>query len=70
MTHPDFRRFWMICRMPVDRGSKTEPRMRYPSIAAARDAARDMATQHGHPFVVLEAAEVVTPKDTSTKSLF
>lgn len=74
MTHPPlhspFRRFWMICRMPTGPGSKSEPRVRYPSLTDARAAARDMADQHGHPFVVLEAAEVVAPKDTSTKSLF
>lgn len=65
-----FQRFWMVCRMPTDRGSRTEPRTRYPSIGAARDAARDLAYQNNHPFVVLEAAEVIQPKDLLTKPLF
>ena len=70
MDGAGFRRFWMVCRQPDGPTSKTEPRIRYPSLTAARDAARNLAYQNDHPFVVLEAVEVVRPKDLLTRTLF
>lgn len=64
-----FRRFWMVCRQPQGPASKTEPRTRYPSLADARAVARDLASQSGHPFVVLEAAELVLPTDSLSATL-
>ncbi len=61
--------FWMVCAQPTHPGSKTEPRLRYPHIDAARQAARDLADQTGRPFVILEAVEVVQPKDLLTGNL-
>lgn len=66
----DFRRFWMVCGLPTHPGSKTEPRTRYPHIDEARRHARDLAYQNDRPFVILEAVEVVNPKDQLTKRLF
>lgn len=63
------RPFWMICRMPTHAGSETRPQLRYPSRADARSAARDMAARNGHPFVVLEAVELVTAADPNTPTL-
>lgn len=66
----DFRRFWMVCAMPTHLGSKTEPRIRYAHVSEARRAAQDLAYQNDRPFVILEAVEVVNPKDQLTKRLF
>lgn len=61
--------FWMICALPVHPGSKTEPRLRYPSREVALAAAQDLACQNDRPFVILEAVGVVHPKNTFTKTL-
>jgi len=65
----EFVRFWMVCQQPTHPGSKTEPRYRYPHLTAARQAAQDLAYQSGRPHIVLEAIEVVAPKDKLTKTL-
>lgn len=59
--------FWMVCAAPSHPGSKTEPKLRYPHRDAALQAARDLAYQNDRPFVVLEAVEVIHPKDRLTK---
>ena len=62
-------RFWMICRAPAHRNSRTEPKARFPTLDAARDEARRLAYQTGHPFVVLAVVEEVRPKDNLTGRL-
>lgn len=59
-------RFWMVCRMPSHRNSKTEPKQRYVTRLAADQAARDLAAQSGANFAVLEVVNVVGPRDRLT----
>ena len=56
-------RFWMICRAPSHRRSRTEPKARFPTRAAAIEKAQSMAAETGAPFVVLEATDTIHPKD-------
>lgn len=63
-----FERFWMICRKPEHKGSRTEPKARYAHRDAALTDARRMAAETGHDFVLLEAVEVIRPRDSRTKS--
>lgn len=59
----DTARFWMICQRPQHRNSKTQPTARYANRAAAIDDARRLAHQTGRDFVLLEAVEIIRPKD-------
>jgi hypothetical protein len=60
--------FWMICRKPEHRNSKTEPKARYSHRDAAENDARRMSAQTNTDFVILEAVKVVRPTDERTKS--
>lgn len=62
--------FYMVCRSPRFEGAKTEPRVRYPTLEAARAAAQKLANQTSNPFTILAAAETVKPKDTNQKDMF
>ena len=66
---PQFARFWMVCRKPTGPGQKTEPRQRYSSLGDAREAAADLARSNDHPFIVLEAIEVMRPGDSRQEAL-
>ncbi|MGI3170012.1 hypothetical protein ACRARG_12705 [Pseudooceanicola sp. C21-150M6] len=66
---PDTRDlFWMICRTPTGRHSKTEPRARYSTFEAAWDDAAKLARETGMNFSVLAHVDIVTPGDRLTQS--
>ena len=67
MSNPPF---FMACRSPSFPGAKTEPRVRYPTLEAARAAAQKLANQTSNPFTILAATETVKPKDTNQKDMF
>lgn len=54
-------RFWMICREPTGRSSKTQPTARYGHRDAAFDDAARLARDTGANYLILETVEVVTP---------
>ena len=62
--------FYMVARQPDHDGSKTAPVKRYAHFDVARDAADNMAAEHGHPFVVLGVLHTSHPRDRIMKSLF
>jgi hypothetical protein len=62
-------RFWMVARQPTHRNARTEPKVRYATLEAARDAARKLACENDAPFVILEVADIVHPSDPSTGRL-
>lgn len=70
MTPQDQRTFYMVARQPSHDGSKTAPVKRYPHFDVARDAADNMAAEHGHAFVVLGVLHTSHPRDRNMKSLF
>ena len=61
---PAFARFWMVCRKPGPR-ARTEPRQRYSVKADAIAAARKLAHDNDHPFILLEAVEIFRPGDAA-----
>ena len=58
---PDFARFWMVCRKPTRPGDRTQPQQRYSRRADAETAARQLAAQNDHPFLILETVAVADP---------
>ena len=60
--------FWMIARAPTHAGSKTEPKTRFTTEAAAIFAARGLANETGAPFVVLAVTHTIKPGDTGQTS--
>lgn len=62
--------FWMVARLPSHAGSKTEPRARYATLAAATDAAATLAAEHNAAFVVLGVVYTAHPRSQSQTSLF
>ena len=67
MSNPPF---YMVCRSPRFPGAKTQPRVRYATLEAARTAAQKLANDTGNPFTILAATETVKPKDTNQKDMF
>lgn len=61
---PPLARFWMICRAPLGPHSKTEPKARFTSYAAAEDEATKLATATDADFLILAPVAVIKPGDT------
>lgn len=61
--------FWMVCRAPMHPGAITAPKARFATEAEAKTCAQTLATQQGHPFVVLASANILHPAQVG-KSLF
>ncbi|WP_375175528.1 hypothetical protein [Pseudooceanicola sp.] len=59
--------FWMICRMPSGRHSKTQPKVRYEHRDAAWDDAARLARETGETYALLTVDEVVTPSARLTQ---
>lgn len=70
MPHTDQGLFYMIARLPSGPHSRTEPKARFDSFAAAQAQADQLAQDTGHPHVVLAVVAVLRPRDTRTGSLF
>jgi hypothetical protein len=61
--------FWMIARAPRHEHSRTEPKVRYPTEAAAAEAAQRLADDTGADVVILAVTATVTPR-SDTYTLF
>lgn len=66
---PPFARFWMVCRKPTGRHSKTEPRARYSSFDEAMAAARKLARENDAQFHVLETVATARPGEAPQETL-
>lgn len=67
---PREEKFWMICRKPTHRNSKTEPKARFLHRDAAIDEARRLARQTGSHFTLLESVDEISPTDGHLQSSF
>jgi hypothetical protein len=61
--------FYMVARQPTHAGSKTEPRARYETLAAAITSATKLAAENNCAFVVLGVVHIARPRDMTQQTL-